>query len=152
MTRPFHLGLRHDRHMVSLIKQAGRSRETLGVAYPQDADRRARILAQWGINAQSPRRAELATIDIPLPQRAQAILAYQVNPAVRHQINTGMAPLAQSRRDDLPGIKDRMHLGTHRPVMPVLSYEAPRASRAHGPAATAPQASPAPRQRAARMR
>lgn len=119
MSLPFHLGLRHNQHMVSVISPPGRSRDMLGVAYPDDANPRLHILAQWGIDARSPRNAELATIDIPLPRRAQAILSYQIDPALRHQLNTGMTPLADTRREAKAGVKVRVHLGAHHAVLPV---------------------------------
>lgn len=111
MSLPFHLGLRADRHVVSVIKQNGRTRRQLGVAYPLESDPRRRILKQWGIDDASPRRADPDTIDLPLSPRAQAILSYQVNPALRHELNTGMEPLLQSRRDGQPGVHGRTHLG-----------------------------------------
>lgn len=107
----FHLGLRYNRHQVSLVKVDGRQPEVLGVAYPQEAGRRARILEQWGQSGRSPRHHELATIDMPLPRRAQAILSYQVSPDVRGRLNGGVEPLVQSRRQLQPGPQERMHLG-----------------------------------------
>ena len=121
MFQPFQLGLRHNRHMVSVVKPAGRTREVLGVAYPDDSNPRLRILAQWGIDARSPRIAELATIDIPLPRRAQAILSYQVNPDLRERLNTGMGPPSGSRLHNQPGMRARVHLGETHVALPVCS-------------------------------
>lgn len=123
MTLPFHLGLRDNRHMVSLIKEPGRTREVLGVAYPQggEVERRAQILQYWGIDAQSPRRPALNTVNLPLEARAQTALYYQVNAATRAEINGTTTPLTQSRRDDQPGLKDRIHLGADHVSLPVES-------------------------------
>ncbi|WP_428243265.1 hypothetical protein [Gynuella sp.] len=108
----FHLGLRYNRHQVSLMKQADRSREVLGVAYPEESDRRARILEQWGRSPWSPRHQSAATIDMPLSSRAQAILSYQLAGDVRTRLNGGMEPQIQSRHQLEPGIQQRMHLGS----------------------------------------
>ncbi|MFL6652837.1 MAG: hypothetical protein ACJ8J7_16305 [Sulfurifustaceae bacterium] len=123
MSLPFHLGLRADRHVLSVIKQNGRTREQLGVAYPQESDPRRRILKQWGIDDASPRRTDPDTIDLPLARRTQTILSYQLNPALRRQLNTGMGSLSGSRRDSQSGLRGRTHLGTSRPLM---------ATRPHG--------------------
>lgn len=117
MTLPFHLGLRANRHQVSLIQQNGRSRVQLGTAYPDDSNPRRRILMQWGMEGRSPRQSDPDTIDLPLARRAQAILSYQVNPGLRHQLNTGMGSLSNSRHQSQPGLQGRAHLGTHRPLL-----------------------------------
>ena len=121
MSLPFHLGLRYNRHMVSLIKLEGRSREVLGSAYPRETNPRAHLLTQWGIDAQSPRRPEEATINEPLSARAQAILSYQLNPTSRATLNGGVTPLTQSRRDDQSGVKQRLHVGAAHAVLHVDS-------------------------------
>ena len=122
MFQPFQLGLRFNRHMVSVIRPPGRSRDLLGVAYPDDANPRLRILAQWGIDARSPRVTDLATVDIPLPRRAQAILSYQLGPDLHQRLDTGMGPLADSRLRNAPGMRERVHLGEHHAVLPVDSH------------------------------
>ncbi|HEX8963547.1 MAG TPA: hypothetical protein VF801_11140 [Rhodocyclaceae bacterium] len=111
MELPFHLGLRHDRHMVGLIRQNDRSRVQLGTAYPQSSDPRARILAQWGTPAPSPRRNDPETVDMPLPRRAQAALAYQVAPEMRHELATGFGATPASRKEAGAGLLGRAHLG-----------------------------------------
>ena len=121
MTRRFHLGLRFNRHMVSLVKEPGRSREVLGVAYPDEVDRRAQILQYWAIDAQSPRRTEPNSINVPLETRAGTILYYQVNEATRAEIDGRVTPLTQSRRDEAPGMKERVHLGPNHASLPVES-------------------------------
>jgi len=119
MPLPFHLDLRYNKHLLSLIKLGDRPREVLGMAYPEDSDRRARIPTHWGQSTQSPRHIEQATIDLPLPVRAQTILSYQVNAQARAEINGGITPLTQSRRDEQPGPKQRLHLGTEHAGLPV---------------------------------
>ncbi|MGE5491194.1 MAG: hypothetical protein ACM31P_07950 [Actinomycetota bacterium] len=117
---PFHMGLRDDRHMVSVIRQNGQSQVQLGVAYPMDGDRRCRIMEQWGIAARSPREESLDTIDLPLAQRSQAILFWQVSPALRGPLATGQGGTAGSRLiDNQAGMLDRAHLGTERQPMAV---------------------------------
>ena len=123
MTLPFHLGLRDNRHMVSVVKEPGRTREVLGVAYPQQEQvaRRAQILQYWAIDAQSPRDSALNTVNVPLETRAQSALYYQVNDATRALLNgTDMAPTG-SRLDDRPGLKSRVHLGPGHASLPVES-------------------------------
>ena len=121
MTRRFHMGLRDNQHMVTLMKVNGQSREVLGRAYPNDENRRQRILDNWGLSVQSPRIPEPASIDIPLSPRAQTILSYEMAPAVRDQLNGGLPPQTQSRKDEQNGVKDRIHRGPNRPILPVES-------------------------------
>lgn len=137
MRTPFHLGLRYNRHIVSLMKLNGQAREVLGVAYPEDAGRRRRVLAQWGIDAQSPRRPEPATVNLPLPPRDQTILSYQLDPSIREVLN-GVPPAPWSRRDNEAGVKERMHLGPHRAVMSIYSRPAERKTAATHSTPTAP--------------
>lgn len=117
---PFHLGLRDDRHMVSVIRQNGQTQVQLGVAYPQEGDRRRRILEQWGLAARSPRAESLDTIDLPLARRSQAILFWQVSPSLQQQLATGQGGMPLSRlAGDQAGMLDRAHLGTERLPMAV---------------------------------
>lgn len=102
------LGLRDNRHMVDVVKVNGETRPVLGVSHPQDEDKRANILRQWGMPAESPRREPPATIDQPLPQRSQTILSYQVGPQVRQRVNGGLDALADSRQRNGPGTKERV--------------------------------------------
>lgn len=105
---PFHMGLRGDRHMVSLIRQNDQQQVQLGMAYPEEGNRRHRILEQWGITQRSPRQESPDTVDLPLAQRSQAILFWQVSPGMRQQLATGQG-----------GMLDRAHLGTERLPMTV---------------------------------
>jgi len=140
MSLPFHLGLRYNRHLLSLVKLGDQPRPVLGVAYPEDTDRRARIPIQWGQATQSPRRSEPATIDLPLPQRTQTILSYQVNPQVRAALDGEPGPLVGSRRDLEPGLKQRLHLGPDHPGLPAETR-----ARLAAAAATGLSATPEPR-------
>lgn len=117
---PFHMGLRDDRHMVGLIRQNGQSQVQLGVAYPQSGERRLRILEQWGIAQGSPRQESPETVDLPLAQRSQAILFWQVSPGMRQQLATGQGGAVGSRlAGNQAGMLDRSHLGTERQPMAV---------------------------------
>ena len=112
MSLPFHLGLRNERHMVSVIRQTGRSREQLAAAYAPDGDRRHRILAQWGNDAGSPRDTmAFATVQVPLPRRTQAALSYRIDPFVSQRLASGFYGQPLARRDTQPGMIERMHLG-----------------------------------------
>ncbi len=88
-----------------------RQQEVLGVAYPEESSRRARILEQWGQNGRSPRHHELGTIDMPLSSRAQAILSYQLAPDIQGRLNGGLEPMVQTRQQLAAGPQERMHLG-----------------------------------------
>ncbi len=116
MSLPFHLGLRHRRHMVSLIRSDSGSRvsDVLGVAYPQDMNPRLRILEQWGMSQASPRRAMQATVDIPLPRRHQVALTSQLNPDIQSSLRGGFTGQPIGRLETMPGVKARMHLGSER--------------------------------------
>lgn len=118
MKLPFHLGLRKNHHTVTVIKLPGRQPAVLGTAQPDDDERRARILANWGVSAPSPRQSGEATINLPLPVRTQTILSYQVNPTVQATLNGGVTPLVQSRRDNQSGPQQRVHLGTDHVALP----------------------------------
>lgn len=108
MSLPFHLGLRHYRHMVSHLRDTGRVRDRLGVAYPDDHDRRGRVLEQWGIERSSPREPP-PSATIPVPRRVQAALAPRVAPSVQKQL-FGIPDQAPTRWDARPGLHSRMHL------------------------------------------
>lgn len=118
MKLPFHLGLRKNHHTVTVIKLPGRQPAVLGTAQPDDDDRRARILANWGVYAPSPRQTGEATINQPLPVRSQTLLYYQVNPTVQTTLDGGVTPLVQSRRDNQSGPQQRVHLGTDPVALP----------------------------------
>ena len=97
MPLPFHLGLRYNRHLLTLVKLGDRPGRVLGVGYPEDADRRARIPLQWGEASQSPRHSEPATIDLPLPLRTRTILSYEVNERVRAELDSGAFGISGQR-------------------------------------------------------
>lgn len=99
------LALRNQGHRVAVIRPDG-SREQLGVSHPEEQDRRANVLKQWGIDPASPRREQPATIDEPLPQRTQTILSYRVDPALRQRLATGVGSEGGSRVRNQPGKAD----------------------------------------------
>jgi hypothetical protein len=90
------LELRDDNHLVTEVTLNGAKRPVLGVAHPDEAEKRAKLLRSLG-HRPSPRDERLATIDEPLPQRSQTILSYEVDPALRQRLNGGAGPLASSR-------------------------------------------------------
>ncbi|HYD80193.1 MAG TPA: hypothetical protein VEC06_10325 [Paucimonas sp.] len=104
------LALRNNAHRVAVIKTESGTREVLGVAHPEEQDRRAGVLKQWGIDPASPRQEPPATIDEPLPQRTQTILSYRLDPALRRRIDTGIGEPADSRVRNRPGKKDEANL------------------------------------------
>jgi len=108
----FRLGLRNNQHEVSLISTGDPRRTQLGTAYPNDEDKRSRVMNHWGQSAQSPRKPEAATVNIPLSQRAQTILSYRLPDEQRAIVNGQQRPMAESRKDQQPGLKARMHLDT----------------------------------------
>lgn len=117
---PIRLGLRHNRHMVSVIKPDGWRHEALGRAYADGANPRLRILEQWGIAARSPRLQEtLVAPEVPLDRRAQAILSYQVDAGLRARLTDRFGTLASSRRDVSPGLRARVQLGAGGAVLSV---------------------------------
>lgn len=122
MPLPFHLGLRNNNHMVTVVRTAEGARPQLGVAYPQDEHRRSHIPNNWGLDGQSPRQSEATTINLPLSPRAQTILSYQLDPAIQNEVNGGLSPMVHSRYDTLPGIKQRIHIGHGHVDMAVRSH------------------------------
>lgn len=105
------LGLRNNGHQVNVVKINGETRPVLGRSHPEEENRRANVLRQWGIESDSPRSERLATIDEPLPQRTQTILSHQVGPEVRQRITSGVDAPADSRKRNLPGTKQQARLG-----------------------------------------
>lgn len=128
MALPFHLGLRKNNHMISVIRTAEGARPQLGVAYPDDSHRRSHIPTNWGINGQAPRQSEAATVNLPLSQRAQTILSYRLSPELQQQLNGGLSPMTHSRYDLLPGIKQRVHIGHDHADLFVRSHMASTSS------------------------
>ncbi len=116
MSLPFHLGLRHRRHMLSLVRSdvGGRMQTVLGVAYPEDMNPRLRILDQWAMEQGSPRRAMQATIDQPLPPRHRVALLAQLNPSIQSAVQSGFDGQPAGRREIVQGVKARVHLGVDR--------------------------------------
>ncbi len=110
MPLPFHLNLRSDGCVVSLIRTDQNARVELGIAYPQEDNRRERVPAGFGIDDRSPRTAELATINIPLSPRTQTILSYRLPPEIRRQVNAELSPLVHSRHELLPGVQQRIRI------------------------------------------
>lgn len=104
------LGLRNNRHQVDVVKVNGESRPVLGTSHPQEENKRVEALKAWGMQAESPRKERLATIDEPLPQRTQTILSHRLTPELRQRVNSGMGTLADSRMKNLSGAKDRADL------------------------------------------
>lgn len=100
------LELRDDNHEVTEVTLNGTTRPVLGVAHPNEADRRARLLRRLGYRP-SPREEHLATIDEALPQRNQTILSYEVDAALRQRLNGGAGPLASSRGAADSGVSPR---------------------------------------------
>jgi len=109
----FRLGLRFNRHEISVVKTDDPRRTLVANAYPDDASRRSRILTHWGQQDQSPRRPESPSIvHVPLSTRAQTVLSYRLPDQQRSMVNGETRPLIQSREDQQPGIKARSHLDT----------------------------------------
>ena len=126
----FHPGLRQNRHMLRMIKDGGQSRRAyrLGSAYgneisaADDTERRRRILDQWGMQSQSIRKPEPDSIAQPLQRRAQAAYFYQVPDGEQHRLVKRQHNAPLTRRDVLPGTKDRIHLGRNHADLIVESY------------------------------
>jgi hypothetical protein len=108
------LELRDENHLVTEVTLNGATRPVLGIAHPDEADKRARLLRNLGYppsprdaQAASPRAARLATIDEPLPQRSQTILSHEVDAALRQRLNGGGEAPAQPRNADVGGTHPR---------------------------------------------
>lgn len=110
MPLPFHLNLRSDGRVVSLIRTDENARVELGIAHPQEDNRRECVPTGFGIDNRSPRSTELATINIPLSPRTQTILSYRLPPQVRRQINAELSPIVHSRLELLPGVQQRIRI------------------------------------------
>lgn len=142
----YHLGLRHNRHMLRLIKEEPSNAHPsyqLGRAYGNDLDalnskelnangfseggiepshKRRRILDDWGIQNQSPRRPEPPNTGEALPRRSQRALFYQLHEHEQALLCKRLQSSPQTRRDVMPGTKARMHLGKDHVVLNVESY------------------------------
>lgn len=114
---PFHMAMRDERHMVSLIRQGdaqGRVRTAIGVPYSGHGNPRERILEQWAMNQCSPRREMSGTVFAPLPPRHQAALQPLLAPFINDLLRGGLEATPQGRRDLAQGVKARLHLGPDR--------------------------------------
>lgn len=83
------LGLRNHGHQVGIVQPNGAPRPVLGTAQPGEERRRAAVLAAWGIDPDTARQPVAATIDQPLAQRTQTILAYRLAPEQRRRLDPG---------------------------------------------------------------
>lgn len=104
------LALRNNAHRVEVVHINGEKRPVLGVSHPEEEDRRAAILKQWGKTAESPRKDRPATINEALPQRAQTILSHRLAPELRRRIDTGMGEPADSRKKHISGQREQADL------------------------------------------
>ena len=104
------LALRNNQHRVKVIKVNGETRPQLGRSYPEEDDRRANALRQWGVNPHSPRHQPLATIDEPLSKRSQTILSHQLPREVRDRVNSGVGRAPESRKKNLSGPEIEVNL------------------------------------------
>ena len=93
------LGMRNQAQRVDVVQVNGFTKPVLGTAHPQEDNRRQDVQKQWDGSRQTPRPQALATIDEPLPKRAQSILSYRVDTQLRQRLNTGMGRLADSRKN-----------------------------------------------------
>lgn len=91
------LALRNNGHQTKVVKLNGETRPQLGRSYPEEENRRANAVRQWGMNPDSPRHRPLATIDEPLPRRTQTILSNRVPKPVQEQLDSGRTDPASSR-------------------------------------------------------
>jgi len=105
--------LRDRRDEVSVVRPNGTTRVVLGTREPNDDTRRASVVQQWGEGRAAPRQAPPEAIEEPLPQRAQTILSHSLPPALRDEINGGIADtLPASRRESMAGVavKVKLHI------------------------------------------
>jgi hypothetical protein len=91
------LNLRRGRERCAVIQREGHTRPELGIAHPQEDERRVSLPGLWGWE-QHPTRAEAPpTIDEPLDTRTQTILSYQLPEHVRAAILRRETTPASSR-------------------------------------------------------
>ncbi|UXY17258.1 hypothetical protein N8I74_09690 [Chitiniphilus purpureus] len=96
------LGLRGHRHETRVVQPAGTTRPVLGTSQPLEDDRRAAVYRQWGQPTRSPRQPAPATIDEPLPQRAQTILYHQLARNTQALLDRGATPAQNQPDGELP--------------------------------------------------
>ncbi len=125
----FHLGLRHNKHMVRMVKSDDlRTPYTLGSSYGnalepvEDTERRRRILDQWGMQAQSIRKPEPPSTHHILPPRTQRILFHELRDHEQQLLTRRQHSAALDRRDVVAGTKERIHRGRDHVVLGVESY------------------------------
>ncbi|MBU2707879.1 hypothetical protein KCM76_17930 [Zooshikella marina] len=119
MKLPFHLGLRNQRHMVSIFRVNNQHWLTLGQAFSKESHRREQILSQWGINGFSPRYQSPEKVHVPFTTRHQHILSYQLDTLLQHQLQPGTTSPIANRQQLIPGLQHRAHLGSGHAVLPV---------------------------------
>ncbi|MGI0115457.1 hypothetical protein [Zooshikella sp. RANM57] len=119
MKLPFHLGLRNQRHMVSIFRVNNQHWLALGQAFGKESHRREHILNQWGINGFSPRYQSPEEVHIPFATRHQHILSYQLDTVLQQQLQPGITSTIANRQQLIPGLQHRAHLGQGHAVLPV---------------------------------
>lgn len=105
------LNLRKGRERVSVIRQPGATRPELGIAHPQDDDRRATLPERWGWPSHLGRREPLATIDEPLLTRSQTILSHRLPEHVREAINGDVTDALPASRSEAGRVSVKLKLG-----------------------------------------
>jgi hypothetical protein len=125
----FHPGLRHNKHMVRLLKtEDARTPYELGTAYGNaftpvdDTERRRRILDQWCLPHQSPRRPESPSVAEVLPARTQRSYFHQLHDDTQALLSRRLNATPLDRRDALPGTKSRIQLGRDHGALKVESW------------------------------
>jgi hypothetical protein len=113
----FHPGLRHNKHMVRLVKTTdARTPYALGTSYGNaftpvdDTERRRRILDQWCMPNQSPRLPESTSTAEELTRRAQRSYFHQMSSSTQDLLSRRLSAAPMDRRDVRPGTKSRAHL------------------------------------------
>lgn len=104
------LGLRNGAHRVEVVKLNGEPRPVLGKSHPPEENRRAAVLKQWGVQAESPRPQQPQTIDEALPRRSQTILSHRLAPELRRRIDAGVGQTADARLNNQPGKREQADL------------------------------------------
>ena len=77
------LGRLPDGTPITLVQPNGTTRPVLGTRTPEDAERRAQVVAHWrGGSARSPRQPIPAAIEQPLDTRTRSILSHELPPDI----------------------------------------------------------------------
>ena len=110
--KPPRMPLRNDRHTVTLIRPNGSPRPVLGTQSPQEDNRRASIAMPVDVATHSgrPSADKPATIDEPLPVRAQTILSYSLPREVRDVVNGNVTDAGSASRKTQDNIGVRVEL------------------------------------------